>query len=38
MADQLTTVSKKRLVNKAGDVAPGDMQGIVRAVSVQLDL
>lgn len=38
MADQLTTVSKKRLVNKAGEVAPGDMEGIARAISVQLDL
>jgi mRNA interferase MazF len=38
MADQLTTVSKKRLVNKAGEVAPDDMQAIARAVSVQLDL
>lgn len=38
MADQLTTVSKKRLINKAGDIAPGEMEGIVRAISTQLDL
>ena len=38
MADQLTTVSKKRLVNKAGEVTPGDMQAVARAVSIQLDL
>jgi mRNA interferase MazF len=38
MADQLTTVSKERLVNKAGAVAPGEMEGIARAIAVQLDL
>ena len=38
MADQLTTVSKKRLLNKAGEVEAGDMQGIAHAISVQLDL
>ena len=38
MADQLTTVSKQRLINKAGDVASDDMQAIARAISVQLDL
>jgi mRNA interferase MazF len=38
MADQLTTVSKERLVNKAGEVDPADMRGIARAISVQLDL
>ena len=38
MADQLTTVSKTRLVNKAGEVAPVDMEGIARAVRIQLDL
>ena len=38
MTDQLTTVGKERLVNRAGEVAAGDMQGIARAISVQLDL
>jgi mRNA interferase MazF len=38
MADQLTTVSKQRLLNKAGEVAPGDLQAVARAISVQLDL
>jgi len=38
MADQLTTVSKERLVNKVGVVAAGDMDGIARAIAVQLAL
>ena len=38
MADQLTTVSKKRLVALAGSVSKADMEGIVQAVSIQLDL
>ena len=38
MADQLTTVSKKRLVNKAGSLSSGDMQNVARAISTQLDL
>jgi mRNA interferase MazF len=38
MADQLTTVSKRRLVNKAGEVEMGEMEGIARAVTIQLDL
>jgi mRNA interferase MazF len=38
MADQLTTVSKGRLVNKAGEVEMGEMEGIARAVTIQLDL
>lgn len=38
MADQLTTVSKQRLANKAGEVADDDMQAIAHAISVQLDL
>lgn len=38
MADQLTTVSKKRLVNRAGEVGPGEMEDIARAVTIQLDL
>lgn len=38
MADQLTTVSKQRLRNKAGEATPGDMQAVARAISVQLDL
>ena len=38
MADQLTTVSKARLVNKAGEVGPSETDGIARAVTTQLDL
>jgi len=38
MADQLTTVSKERLVNKAGEVGAGEMDAIVRAITIQLAL
>jgi mRNA interferase MazF len=38
MADQLTTVSKKRLVNQAGTVSSAGLEGIKRAISIQLDL
>lgn len=38
MADQLTTVSKKRLINQAGTVSTSDLEGIKRAISIQLDL
>src|SRR3972149_9957104 len=32
MADQITTVSKKRLINREGVIASRDMQGVARAV------
>ena len=38
MADQLTTVSKKRLINQAGTVSNSELKGIQRAISMQLDL
>jgi mRNA interferase MazF len=38
MADQLTTVSKKRLINKAGALSAADMQAVDRAISTQLDI
>jgi len=38
MADQLTTVSKKRLINQAGKVSNDELVGIKRAISIQLDL
>ena len=38
MADQLTTVSKKRLINRAGSVSKTELEGIKRAISTQLDL
>ena len=37
MADQLTTVSKKRLLDQAGTVSNTEMEGIKRAIKVQLD-
>ena len=38
MADQLTTVSKKRLIDQAGTVSKSDLEGVKRAISIQLDL
>ena len=38
MADQLTTVSKKRLLNKAGSLSSSDMQDVCPAITTQLDL
>jgi len=38
MADQLTTVSKKRLINSAGSVSSVEMESIGQAISTQLDL
>ena len=38
MADQLTTVSKLRLINKEGILSMSDMTGIERAIKTQLDL
>ena len=38
MADQLTTISKKRLINQAGSMSTSEMEGIGRAITVQLDL
>jgi len=38
MADQITSVSKKRLINQAGTVSRSDLEGIARAISIQLDL
>ncbi|MFH1951093.1 MAG: type II toxin-antitoxin system PemK/MazF family toxin [Pseudomonadota bacterium] len=38
MTDQLTTVSKKRLINQAGTVSKTEMEGIERAIILQLDL
>ena len=38
MADQLTTVSKKRLINQAGLVSKTELEGIKRAIAIQLDL
>ena len=38
MADQLTTVSKKRLINRAGIIKDIELEGVERAISIQLDL
>ena len=38
MADQLTTVSKKRIINQAGSVSKTELEGLERAVMIQLDL
>ena len=38
MADQLTTVSKLRLSNRIGRLAPSDLAQVERIVKLQLDL
>ncbi len=38
MADQLTTVSKRRLQNRIGRVSKIDMGAVEQAIKVQLDL
>lgn len=38
MADQLTSVSKKRLINPAGTVSKTEMEGIERSIIIQLAL
>ncbi len=38
MADQLTTVSKKRLINQTGTVSKNELEGLERAIMIQLNL
>ena len=38
MADQLTTVSKERLINQAGSISKTELEGLARAIMIQLDL
>ena len=38
MADQLTTVSKKRLINSDGSISNTEMDGIAKAINTQLSL
>ncbi len=38
MADQLTTVSKKRLINSEGSISSSEMESIGKAIATQLDL
>jgi mRNA interferase MazF len=37
MADQLTTVSKKRLINQAGSISKTELESLERAITIQLD-
>ena len=38
MADQIITVSKKRLINSAGAISPMEMEGVCQAIMLQLSL
>lgn len=38
MADQLTTASKQRFLNKDGDLKPSEMKAVERAIRTQLEL
>lgn len=38
MADQLTTVSKRRLSNREGSLSAGDMERVNQAIATQLDI
>ncbi len=38
MADQLTTVSKKRLIKMDGDISSRELNNIAKAISIQLNL
>ncbi len=38
LADQLTTVSKQRLSNKAGHLSKADVEQVEKAIKTQLDL
>jgi len=38
MGDQLTTVSKKRLINQAGSISKNELESLERAIMLQLDL
>ncbi len=38
LADQLTTVSKKRLQNRVGRLSEADMQAVEQVIKVQLEL
>jgi mRNA interferase MazF len=38
MADQVATVSKKRLINSAGAISSSEMEGVSKAIATQLDL
>ena len=38
MADQLTTVSKKRLITPAGSISSTELEGMGQAITIQIDL
>jgi mRNA interferase MazF len=38
LADQLTTVSKTRLINRVGRLSQADLKGVEQAIKVQLGL
>ena len=38
MADQLTTISKSRLLNNADILSPEDMHNIAAAIKIQLEI
>jgi len=38
MTDQLATVSKERLINRVGTISKTELEGLERAIMVQLDL
>jgi mRNA-degrading endonuclease toxin of MazEF toxin-antitoxin module len=38
MADQLSTVGKKRLMNRVGRLSTADMQAVEQAIKIQLEL
>ena len=38
LADQLTTVSKHRMMNRAGSISPTEMRQVEKAIRVQLDI
>ena len=38
MADQITTVSKKRLINSEGSVSITEMEGVSKSITTQLNL
>ena len=38
MADQLTTTSKQRLLNRIGEITPSELDGLERAIRVQFEL
>ncbi len=38
MADQIATVSKRRLVKQAGELSIEDMRGVEHAIAIQLQL